>query len=429
MAITFNTTLSPTPFGLFDSSAAFQADADRIVTYVLRRLGEDILSVELTKKMIWANFEEALLAFNASIVEYQAKSNLTYLLGSPTASIDPTTGKPAADQINLTNTYIQPNLDFLVRIAEPYAAEVGFGQSVDTYTGSIEISNGQQDYNIYTDLKDSNGVPLSQYIIPGSNQKMKVVEVYHFAPVQYVFNSNLASNFVATGLPVESYTPDTRFYVLPLFEDVLRAQNLYTAQKVRRSHYRYQIAGRHIKIMPTPNDMIYGYQNKLWMRVNFSNPSGGYQLSGSVSGSQYLVSGSTGGGQYLNLPGYGAIIGAANPANIPAGFINYDSLNPWARNWVFQYTLAISTEQLGRIRSKIRTIPIPGAELTLDGETLVTQGREDKEKLMYGDGGLITKLDSLTYDKLAEKEAAKAESIQKQLLFLASPPKYAISWG
>jgi hypothetical protein len=66
----------------------------------LRKLGEDVLSVELTKKMIWACFEEATLYFNAIMIEYQAKSNLAYLLGSPTGSIDPTTGKY---QLNLVN--------------------------------------------------------------------------------------------------------------------------------------------------------------------------------------------------------------------------------------------------------------------------------------------------------------------------------------
>ncbi len=425
MAITFNTVMNPTPWGFFDNSSVFQSDADKMVTYVLRRLGEDVLSVELTKKMIWANFEEATLAFNAAIIEYQAKSNLSYLLGAPTASIDPNTGKPYEGSVNITNTYVQPNFNQLIKMAEPYASEVGFGQSKDSYSGSITLTNGIQDYDLYTDLKDENGMTLSSYILSGSNQKMKIVEVFHFAPVQYVFNSNLASNFIATGLPIESYTPDTRFYVLPLFEDVLRAQMLATAQKVRRSHYRYQISGRKIRIMPTPNDMIYGYQNKLWVRVIFSDA---FAASNAISGSQYVISGSNL-GQYTNIPGYGTIVGSAHPANMPAGFITYDSLNPWARNWIFQYTLAISTEQLGRIRTKFKSFPIGGAELQLNGEDLITQGREDKEKLMYGDGGLITKLDNLTYDKLAEIEVSKAESLQKQLNYLPMPPKYIASWG
>ena len=46
----FNATIGPTPFGFFDSDAAFQGEADAMVTYVKRKLGDDVLSVELTKK-------------------------------------------------------------------------------------------------------------------------------------------------------------------------------------------------------------------------------------------------------------------------------------------------------------------------------------------------------------------------------------------
>jgi len=41
---TFNTTLNPCPFGFFNSDVAFQTDADKIITFVLRKLGEDVLS-------------------------------------------------------------------------------------------------------------------------------------------------------------------------------------------------------------------------------------------------------------------------------------------------------------------------------------------------------------------------------------------------
>lgn len=420
MAITFNTTLRPTPFGLFDSSPAFQADADRIITYVLRSLGEDVLAVELTKKMIWSCFEEATLAFNANIIEYQAKSNLVNLLGTPTGSVDPNTGHST---VNLTNTYVRPNFEFLVRQAEPYAAEIGYGQSLDSYSGSIELRTGVQDYDLYTDLVDGGGNPLSSYMASGSSGRMKVFEVFHEAPIQFVFNSNLASNYISTGVPVESYTPDTRFYVLPVFEDVLRGQNLKMASKIRRSQYSYRITGRKIRIFPTPSAAISVYNRKLWIRVGFP-PSAAPGSGLYVSGSYASMSGSY--GPYPSIPD-GTLYGISNPANMPMGVIDYGTINLWAKNWIYQYTLALATVILGRVRSKINTIPIPGAELTLDGDTLVSQGREDLDKLLNGDGGLISKLDSLTYDKLAEKEANKAEQLNKQLRYLPIPPKYNIS--
>ena len=49
----FANTLTPTPFGIFDEEVQFQNEADSMVTFVKRKLGDDILSVELTKKQIW----------------------------------------------------------------------------------------------------------------------------------------------------------------------------------------------------------------------------------------------------------------------------------------------------------------------------------------------------------------------------------------
>ena len=42
MSSTFNTTLHPTPFGFFDRYSLYQQDADNMVTFVLRMLGEDV---------------------------------------------------------------------------------------------------------------------------------------------------------------------------------------------------------------------------------------------------------------------------------------------------------------------------------------------------------------------------------------------------
>ena len=53
---TFSNTSSPTPFGFFDTDSDFKTEADNSCIFVKRKLGDDILSVELTKKQIWATF-------------------------------------------------------------------------------------------------------------------------------------------------------------------------------------------------------------------------------------------------------------------------------------------------------------------------------------------------------------------------------------
>jgi hypothetical protein len=413
----FIQTLNPTPFGLYDSDPAFQRDADSMIIYVKRKLGADYLEVELTKKEIWSSFEEATKMFNGWTIEYQTKSNLANLLGTPTGSFDPTTGQ---NTINLTNAYIAPNLEFLDRLAEPYANIIGFGATQNSFSGSIDMISGQQDYDLFVDLKDDQGNPLYN-MLSGSGGKMRVVEVFHFAPIQYLFNSSFGTNFGSVGgvgIPLGAFNSDTRFHILPLYEDVLRSSQLKLAGKVRRSHYNYKISGRNFRVFPVPGAIIPGVNDKVWIRVAFAAAPGGafidINLSGSAGASKAAATASG-----FSGPSYGA----SGPGNIPMGLITYATLNQWAKNWIARMTFALSMETLGRTRRKIARIPVPGAEVELDGAALVTEAREDQTKLLED---LKEKLESLSYDKLQEQEATKAENLMKQLSFLPMPPTHLI---
>lgn len=418
---TFNTTLHPTPFGFYDKFPLFQRDADAMVTFVLRTLGEDVLGVELTKPMIWSCFETATREFNGLMVEYQNKSNLASLLGMPTGSLDPVTG---LNNINVSNMYVQQNLEFLANLAAPYAGIVGYGQSEQTHTGYLHLTNMKQDYDLYSELMTPDGTTRVFDLQPsGSVGSMEVVEVYHGPPAQYLFGSTIASGLVGSGLPVDSFIPDTRFHILPLFEDVLRAGAIETSQRIRRSHYSYRISGRTLRLYPVPNTLRIGYNDKVWLRIRFSRgPFPTLAETLVSSGSSHFTSGFGVSGSYQS----DKVFGVGGPFNAPFGPLNYDSLNIWSRNWIAQYTLACSTELLGRVRSKFKSFPIPGAELSLNGEDLVSAGREDKKELVTS---LRETLNDLTFDKIAEREAAKAENAVKQLQYVPMPPKYVYLVG
>lgn len=405
----FIQTLYPTPYGFYDSDPGFQKDADSVVVYVKRKLGEDILSAELTKKEIWGSFEEATRLLNSWVVEYQTKSNLASLLGTATGSYNATTNQ---NTINLTNTYVAPNLEFLDKLAEPYANIIGYGATQNSFSGSINLEIGRQDYDLYTELQDEFGIPLYS-MLSGSGGKMRVFEVFHYAPIQYLFNSSFGSNFSANGgigIPMGAFNSDTRFSMLPIYEDVLRASMLQTAKNVRRSHYNYKISGRNIRIFPAPSSIIEGINNKVWIRVGFASQATGAFIDLGVSGS---ISSSVASGFS------GQAFGASNPANVPMGLINYSMLNQWAKTWIARMTFALSTEITGRIRRKVSRIPIPGAEVELDGAALVTEAREDQKILLEE---LKVKLENLSYDKLQEMETTKAENMLKQQALIPIPP-------
>lgn len=389
----FAATLGPTPYGFFDADAAFQTEADSIVTWVKRRLGDDILSVELTRKQIWACLEEATLEYSALINEYQAKSQLNNFLGTLTGSLS------GSEQ-----RWPQESLDYLVRMAEPYAVEAGIGGSVNSFSGSITLEPGRQDYNLYTELKNASGSAL--YDLPENNPKgrMRIREVFHFSPsaAYRFFDTTSAINYLNNEFSFESFTPETIFYVLPVFEDILRAGMLDVSQRVRRSNFYYKIMGQMIRIYPTPS--LTTSPRKLFIRVQFpTNP----------------VSSSLGGGD-------ASFYGVSNLSNLPFGNIPYSSINSIGRQWIRQYALALCKELLGLIRSKFETVPIPGSELRLNGSNLIEQGRADMESLRTR---LKEILESLTYDKLVEVQANKAESMMRMLRLIPVPNGGSITTG
>jgi hypothetical protein len=425
----FNQTIRPTSYGLYDSSPLFQSDADNLVRFVLTKFGEQVLSVELTKKIIWNAFEEATMQLNALLVEYQAKSNLASLLGSPTGSY--ISGSNGLFSVNLSNTYVQQNLNFLDSISGPYTGYIGIGNWAESYSGSIILTASRQDYDLYTELKDEAGNPLFGYQTSGSNVRFTVYEVFHFEPAEYIFNSNYGST-IAYGSDFTTEAgiaiPDTKYFILPLYEDVLRAGLYEDARRIRRSHYSYEQFGRNLRLYPVPgvgDFMASGSVRRVWVRVGFKQPpydprmnSNFVQSSSSLGSGLHLGSGP--GGTYNFAAN---LYGVSNPANVPFGIVNYDSLNIWCRNWIREYSLYLCAETLGWIRSKTNVVPIPGAELTLNGEKLLSYASDGIEKLKTT---AREYLDGLSYDKLMEKEANKIEQTNKILSLLPYPPQVVI---
>ena len=116
---TFANTTNPTAFGFFDEDTGFQTEADNMITFVKRKLGDDILSVELTKKQIWACFEESMLEYGAIINQAQAKSQLGNLMGFATGSA--ISGSTNVGPHGSEQKLPRETLEFLERLAEPYA--------------------------------------------------------------------------------------------------------------------------------------------------------------------------------------------------------------------------------------------------------------------------------------------------------------------
>ena len=121
-----------------------------------------------------------------------------------------------------------------------------------------------------------------------------------------------------------------------------------------------------------------------------------------------------------------SIHGVSGLNNIPYDNLRYETINSMGRQWIRQYTLALSKEVLGLVRSKFGSVPIPNGDLQLNGSDLLSQAQSEKQELKTQ---IKEMLESLTYDKLIESQAAEAENMQRLLKTVPIPLGKVITIG
>lgn len=366
-----------TPFGVYDNDPQFVGDADNMVDFVKRKLGEPVMTVHMGSSQIYGAFEEACLEYSAMVNSYQAKSVLTNYLGSPTGSL--TGGE---------NKYVSKNLQFELYQADAYAAEANLNSNQPWHTGSITLNPGQQMYDLPS-LMSGTGPLTGAY----DRARIRIRDIYHKSPMSpyRMFGTTSGLNYLNNQFRFESFTPETMFYLLPVWEDILRGMQFKTSNNVRRSNYSFDLhGGNQLRVFPTPSDT-----RQLWLTYTIDttpiNPTNG------------------GPAPSATLPSYNAV---SNLSNIPFGNIPYSGINSMSKHWIRRMTLAFAKEIEGQIRSKFSTVPIPNGDVTLNGPELIADGRAEQEILR---GELKELLEETTYQSLMRKEQEMASYLNDAL--------------
>ena len=177
----------------------------------------------------------------------------------------------------------------------------------------------------------------------------------------------------------------------PISYDLARANAIETSDLVRKSAYSFEIHNNKLRIFPEPRSGDAG--EKIWFE---------YYVKDDVRNTN---------NENAALQG-----GVSDPSNVPYQFITYNSINAPGRQWIRKYTSALAKELLGIIRSKYSAMPVPDGEVTLDGEGLKAEGREEKTQLLEE---LKEFLESVS---LTEKLKAEAEEANAQQEVLAKAP-------
>ena len=328
-----------TPFGFYDNDAEFQQEAPRVASFVARRLGYPVVDVELTHRQIYACLEEAITTYSNQVNQFNAREHMLSLQGMKT-STDIT-------QRNIISTPIPQ----LIKLSAQYGTEAESGGNVPLKSSAISASAYQQTY----DIRD--------FVLPEDVGKaVEIRRIYHYMPPAI---ARYYDPFATTGLGLtnlmsefgfDGYSPPVTFVMMPAYEDLLRIQAIEVNDMIRKSQYSFSVFDNKVHFTP-----IFKADSVVWfdyMVVDDKSGEHSTLQSGSINS---IVS---------------------DFSNVPYENIQYQNINSIGRLWVYKYTLATAKELLGNIRSKYQEIPIPDAQIRMDGETLRREAADEKKALI-----------------------------------------------
>ena len=369
-----------TPFGFYDKDPAFEKDADKVCTFVTRRLGYPLVEIELQAINIYAAFEEAVTVYGNELYAYKIRENYLTLEGAPSS-------------IEIEESIVTPNLGRIIDYSEQYGAEAGTGGNVPWRKMAVPLTASVQDYDL-DDLASQNGFSQSNDI--------EIMRVFYEAPPASALMVSSYDGFgfglggtIAAGIDgvggLGGFGYGGGYLMMPLNYDMQIIQQIEMNDTVRISNYSFEMHNNVLRVFPVPgyNSVISGSTGCGNMWVEFMLKSD--RSSASIVEASEKI-------KYVSGVPY------KNP--------KYHDINSVGRSWIFEFTLAICKEMLGYIRGKYETIPIPNAEITLNQADLIAAAREEKEALL---ASLRAFFDETSREKLLERRTMESNFVMEEL--------------
>ena len=366
-------------------SSEFISGAVDQVSYVYKKLGGDILDLEITEGNVYAAYEEAVLEYSYLVNIHQATNILSDALGNTTGSFDSKGNiESGALSSSLSGDHVAlkyPKFDYSMirRVADGIGSEVGVNGSVQ-YSASFNVTSSVQDYNLQTIIETS-----PEYSGSVNGKKVLIKKVYYKTPQAmwrfygYYGGLNVVGNLSSYG----QFSDDSTFQLIPAWHNKAQAMAFEDAIYTRMSHFSYELRNNKLRLNPIPYT---GGPKKMW--VEFSIPTDVWDNDDKTTD------------------------GVNNMNTLPIGNLPFGSINSIGKQWIRRFALSLSKETLGQVRSKFGSVPVPGQTVTLNGGTLLTEAKTEQNALR---DELKATLAELTYSKLAEQDANMLDNTEKVL--------------
>jgi hypothetical protein len=371
------------PFEIYTDDQYFLTGAADQVAYTYAKLGGDVLDIELTKEQVFSAYQEAVLEYSYILNVHQVKNSIGDLLGAKTGSFDEEGQlQDTTDLEDVALKFPKFKFEYARRVAHGYATEAGFGGVTPIYSASFNTTASVQDYDLQDIISNS-----SDFTGVVGDKRVNISKVYYKTPSAmwrfygYYGGLNTVGDLASYG----QYSDDSTFQLVPVWQNKAQAMAFEDAIYTRNSHYSYEIKDNKLRIFP---ETVSSGPIKMWV--------------------EFFVDTDTPWKEDTDVDN--GVNGINNMNTVPFENIPYQSINSIGKQWIRRFALALAKEILGNIRSKIATIPIPGAQTTLNGAALLSQATTEQKELREE---LKKTLDELTYAKVAEGDGVLTKAINE----------------
>jgi hypothetical protein len=377
--------------------AASSSDRDRLFRQVQHSLGAPIRKIELTNEMLDTLLEIVIEDYSMIVQEFLIDNQWSSLVGQ---NIDTT---------DIAFALTTRSIDFETQFTYAYSKQVGLQARGpwELKKDFIELVSGQQVYQIPA------GREINQilYITPTSTNQALFGQNGGFDGGFGGGYSQVGGGYGATGL---GQGGNGGYYIAPASDVLMRAADYNLKNKLLRSELCYKLTAgpngtRLLHLMSTPG-------SKLSMGHG-SSEAGNIGITSGVG----LVGSKVWYHYYETTADNLDACRKANkdiiklPNEVPLDRLDFTDFNEPTKVLIRQLLIAESKRTLGRVRGKFSgVIKVPDAELTMDYESLLSEGNDEKIAALEK---LTERLIRLSSTTLLERKANEADNLNRTLKY------------
>ena len=362
-----------------------EPERTKLYTRIRHLLGAPLRSVELEDEQMDSLLELSIGDYSQYIQDWLVESQWTSLYNLN------------LDTQSLSRAFITKSLDYETRYTYAYSKIVGLqaGGDWELKKDYINLVPGQQIYEI-----------------PANRE---INEIMWYTPAELnnlLFDPWTFGALGAGGLGgpggFSQMGMSGSFFMMPAFDMLLRMQEINIQRRIIAGDLTYRITAlpegkKALHLMQTPGGK-FDFGNATIMRGKVWY---WYYDAGPADRDKCLKDNP----DIIKLP-----------SDVPLDEINWVDLNNPAQVWIRRWFTAYCKEALAKVRGKFSgNVKTPDSELTMDYQSLATEAKDEKSKLIEELIGADGKLTRLRPEKVMEREAMLAENLNKQLKFRAMP--------